>query len=64
LVDFLLRRHGPQRFVELCSACRPGTFEADCRRIYGTDLDDLEKQFWEDAERLAREARPPEPLKP
>jgi hypothetical protein len=51
-VDFLLRRYGPKRFVELYFACRPGTFEADCQRVYGIDLDSLEKQFWEDAERL------------
>jgi hypothetical protein len=62
-VDFLLRKQGPQRFVELCFACRPRTFEDDCRRIYGTELDALEKQSWQEAERLAGEVRPPEPAK-
>jgi hypothetical protein len=49
-VDFLLRRYGAQRFVQLCFACRPDTFEASCQSIYGTDLDTLEKQFWDDLE--------------
>jgi hypothetical protein len=61
-VDFLLRRYGPKRFVELYFACRPGTFEANCQRVYGIDLDALEKQFWEDAERLARGQRELPPL--
>jgi len=47
-VDFLLRRYGSQRFVQLCVACLPDTFESSCQSIYGTDLDTLEKQFWED----------------
>jgi hypothetical protein len=54
-VNFLLRRAGAGRFVDLYFACRPGMFEAECRRVYGADLDSLEAEFWEDAERLARE---------
>jgi hypothetical protein len=49
-VDFLIRRDGAHRFVELYFACRPGTFEASCQSIYNTDLDGLEKQFWDDLE--------------
>ena len=49
-VDFLVRRYGAQRFVQLCFTCRPGTFGANCQSIYGTDLDTLEKQFWDDLE--------------
>jgi hypothetical protein len=49
-VDFLIRRDGAHRFVELYFACRPGTFAASCQSIYGTDLDGLEKQFWDDLE--------------
>jgi len=57
-VSFLLGKHGAARFVEFYFACRPGTFEAECRRVFGTDLDALEKEFWEDAERLARDQLP------
>jgi hypothetical protein len=59
-VDFLLRRYGAQRFVQLCFACRPGTFGANCQSIYGTDLDTLEKQFWDD---LEQRKTPVPPLK-
>jgi hypothetical protein len=52
-VAFLLREYGTRRFVDLYFACRPETFEAECQRIYGADLNILEKRFWEDAERLA-----------
>jgi hypothetical protein len=52
-VDFLLREYGTRRFVDLYFACRPETFEAECQRVYGADLDTLEKRFWADAERLA-----------
>lgn len=57
-VDFLLRRHGPQRFVKLYFTVRQGTFAADCEKIYGTDLDALEAQFWEDVEQRTRKPRP------
>jgi hypothetical protein len=56
-VDFLLRRHGPQRFVELYFTCRPGTFAGECERIYDADLDELEKEFWDDVEHSASEPR-------
>jgi hypothetical protein len=52
-VSFLLREYGTSRFLELCFACRPERFEAECQRLYGADLATLEKRFWEDAERLA-----------
>jgi hypothetical protein len=53
LVDFLLRRYGAERFVDLYFACRPGTFEAECRRIYGVEADALEAEFWAEARRVA-----------
>jgi hypothetical protein len=52
-VGFLLREYGTRRFLDLYFACRPGTFEAECRRVYGAELEALEEWFWEDAERLA-----------
>jgi len=51
-VSFLLRKYGAERFVESYFACRPGTFDAECRRLFGTDLDALENEFWNDAEQL------------
>jgi hypothetical protein len=58
-VDFLLRRYGAERFVDLYFACRPGSFEAECRRVYGTALESLEAEFWADAERRAGGQAPP-----
>ena len=51
--DFVLRRYGAGRFVQLYFAARPGAFEADCARILGEDLDTLERDFWRDEERAA-----------
>ena len=51
-VNFLLRKYGGKRFVTFYFACRPGTFEAECQNVFSITLDDLEKEFWEDAKRL------------
>lgn len=51
-VDHLLRRYGAGRFVQLYFACRLGTFDRECSRILGADLDTLEKHFWDDEQRL------------
>jgi hypothetical protein len=56
-VDFLIGRFGAERFVELYFTCRPGTFEADCQRAFGTDLDTLERLCWQDVEQTARQPR-------
>jgi hypothetical protein len=53
-VDFLVRRYGAKRFFELYYACRPGTFEADCCKTYGAELDALEEDFWADARLIAK----------
>ena len=50
-VDFVIRRHGVGRFVRLYNWGRPGSFDAECRRILGSDLDALELEFWDDARR-------------
>ena len=39
--EFLLRRFGVDRFIELCNTARPETFDADCRRVYGAGVDEL-----------------------
>jgi hypothetical protein len=47
-VEFLLRRFGVDRLLELCNTCRPDTFDADCRRVYGSGVDELEAMLWAD----------------
>ncbi len=42
LAHFLLETYGPGRFLELYSACRQASFSADCQRILGKGLDQLE----------------------
>lgn len=60
-VDFLLRRHGGERFIQFYFTVRPGTFKDDCERIYGVDIDVLEAQFWEDVEQQSlQNGRPAE----
>jgi hypothetical protein len=49
-VDFLLRRYGIDRFIEFCNTCRPETFDADCRRVFGPGADELETMLWRDLE--------------
>ncbi len=53
LVNFLLDRFGPERFLQLYTTCNPSTFESDCRRILGLDLDGLDAAYRADIERLA-----------
>jgi hypothetical protein len=50
-VDFLVRTRGGARFRRFCVECQPDTFEAKCREIFETDLDDLEAEFWEDVQK-------------
>jgi len=52
-VEFLLRRFGVDRLLDLCNTCRPATFDADCRRAYGFGVDELETMLWSDMERGA-----------
>ena len=44
-MNFLLDRFGPERFLELYTTCSQSTFEADCRRILGLDLDGLDAAY-------------------
>jgi hypothetical protein len=52
-VDYVLRKYGTERFVELYLTCRPDSVEADFARTLGVDVPTLESQFWEDVERNA-----------
>lgn len=51
LVEYLLRRFGAEKFFQLYSTCRQETFTADLQRVFGVGLDELEAEFWEDADR-------------
>ena len=52
-VDFLIRRDGVGKFLRLYNGSREGRFGAVVREVYGTDLDALEAEFWEDVRGLA-----------
>jgi hypothetical protein len=56
LVSFLLRKYDSKRFVEFYFMCRPETVEADCLKVFGIDLDTLDREFWEDAMQLGKSA--------
>jgi hypothetical protein len=43
LVAFLIREYGGERFLELYNGCWPETFDADCRRVLGVGVDELER---------------------
>jgi len=53
LVDYLLREHGAEKFLELYTTCRQETFAADCERILGVGIDELEERFWADVAEIA-----------
>jgi hypothetical protein len=56
LVNYLLRRFGPERFLALYTTCDFATFAADCHRTLGVTLDELDTDFWADVEQtVARE---------
>jgi hypothetical protein len=48
LVDYLLRHHGADRFVELYATSHPTTFAADCQRVLGVTVDELDRACWAD----------------
>jgi hypothetical protein len=54
--EFVLRKYGSERFLELYFACRPGSFEEACLAQLGVELDALEPAFWAEVERLAGKA--------
>ena len=58
LVNFLLDRFGPEPFLRLYTTCAKSTFELDCRRILGLDLDGLDAAYRADIERHATEVLP------
>jgi len=52
LTDYLIRRYGAGRFVQLYFAARPGSFDRDCLHIFGVDVKSMESDFWQEQERL------------
>jgi hypothetical protein len=49
-VEYVIRQHGPEKFVELYNSIHPETYEAEFNRILGCPFDALEREFWNDAE--------------
>lgn len=50
-VDFLIRRDGVGKFLRLYNESREDHFGAVVQEVYGTALDTLEAEFWEDVRR-------------
>jgi hypothetical protein len=48
LVNHILRKHGPAKFMALYRSCRPTTFAQDCQRILGVSLFELDSAYWAD----------------
>jgi hypothetical protein len=51
LVDYIVRKSGPERFVELYATSRLASFAADCQRILGVSIDDLDQACWGDLDK-------------
>lgn len=47
-VEFLTRRYGMEKFLRLYNTTTQRTFRADCRRIFGEDIEALERRFWQE----------------
>src|SRR5262249_30138355 len=45
LVDYLLSRHGGQKFFEIYHGRRHADLSRDCERLLGVDLDGLEQEY-------------------
>jgi hypothetical protein len=45
LVNYILREHGPEKFLELYRTCRPTSFAEDCKRVLGQTVDELEAGY-------------------
>jgi hypothetical protein len=48
VVDYLLRRFGHEKFLELCATCREASFGDDVKRVLGLSLDELDKAYQKD----------------
>jgi hypothetical protein len=48
LVDYLARRFGYAKFLDLCCTCREATFTEDVQRVLGLSLDELDAAYRRD----------------
>ncbi len=55
LVDYLLKRFGHEKFLELCRACRAETFPDDVKRVLGVSMDELDEDYQAD---LVKQEKP------
>jgi hypothetical protein len=53
LVEYILKRFGHEKFLELCSTCREATFADDVQRVLGLSLDELDRAYQQDLARRA-----------
>jgi hypothetical protein len=51
LVDFMLRRFGPDRFVRLYANCRRATFPVDLQTVLGVSISQLDEAYQADLEK-------------
>ncbi|HEV3165725.1 MAG TPA: hypothetical protein VGZ22_16980 [Isosphaeraceae bacterium] len=49
-VDFLIGHYGMPKFLRFFDECRPDTFDATCREVFGKSFDALEADFWAEAQ--------------
>jgi hypothetical protein len=52
LINYILRKHGPEKFLELFRTCGPTTFADDCQRVLDVSLDELDAAYWADVKQL------------
>jgi hypothetical protein len=60
LVEYILKRFGPEKFIELGCTCRQATFPDDVERVLGVSLDELDRDYQQDL--AQRELSPKESL--
>jgi hypothetical protein len=55
LVEYILKRFGHEKFLELCTTCREATFAEDVERVLGVSLDELDRAYQQDLAQRRRE---------
>ena len=51
VVEYILKRFGHEKFLELCCTCREATFGEDVQRVLGLSLDELDAAYQQDLAR-------------
>ncbi len=51
VVEYVLKRFGHEKFLELCCTCREATFSDDVQRVLGLNLDELDRAYQQDLAR-------------